>query len=296
MAIQRQNILGIGVSTINMDQAVTAIEEQIARRCPGYVCITGVHGVMESQRDERLRRIHNEAALVTPDGMPLVWLLKLCGWRHVARVYGPDLMLALCQQSAARGYRHYLYGGTDEVLGHLTANLCRRFPGLQIVGAHAPPFRPLTEAEDEAIVHAINRAAPDVVWVGLGTPKQEAWMAAHLGRLEAPVLVGVGAAFDFHAGTKRQAPTWMQQSGLEWLFRLASEPRRLWRRYLINNPLFVCLVISQFLGLRRYPVEGGGATRRARYLSGASPRQGLAARSARLIALARSRPARPDRR
>jgi len=249
------NILGVGISAINMDIALETIEDWIAHHDPHYVCVTGVHGVMESQRDEHLRRIHNQAGLVTPDGMPLVWLSRLKGHRHVDRVYGPDLMVALCERSGVRRYRHFFYGGAEGVPEQLVANLRRRFPELQVAGAHSPPFRPLTPEEDEQAVQMINQAAPDIVWVGLSTPKQERWMAAHVGRVEAPVFIGVGAAFDFLAGRKRQAPRWMQRNGLEWLFRLLTEPRRLWRRYLVNNPLFVLLVLAQALGLRRYSLE-----------------------------------------
>jgi len=251
----RVNILGVGISAINMAMALEIIEGWIARREPHYVCVTGVHGVMESQRDRQLRRIHNQAGLVTPDGMPLVWLSWLKGHRHVDRVYGPDLMLAFCERSVTRGYRHFFYGGAEGVPEQLAANLRRRFPGLKVVGIYSPPFRPLTPEEDEQVVQMINQAAPDIVWVGLSTPKQERWMAAHVGRVKAPVLIGVGAAFDFLAGRKRQAPRWMQRSGLEWLFRLLTEPRRLWKRYLINNPLFVLLVLVQAMGLRRYSLE-----------------------------------------
>ncbi len=248
----RVNVLGVGVSAINMEMAVAALDGWIARREQQYVCITGVHGVMESQRDPALRAILCGSGLTTPDGMPLVWLSKLQGFRHVTRVYGPDLMLAMCECSPEKGYRHFLYGGDEELVEALAARLRQRYAGLQIVGAYAPPFRPLTPEEDAEIVRTINDAAPDIVWVGLSTPKQERWMAEHHRRITAPVLVGVGAAFDFNAGRKRQAPPWMQRHGLEWLFRLFQEPKRLWRRYLLNNPRFVALVLLQALHLRRW--------------------------------------------
>ncbi|HLW60008.1 MAG TPA: WecB/TagA/CpsF family glycosyltransferase [bacterium] len=238
-----------------MDHALAAVERWIARREAHYVCVTNIHGVIESQRDRDLRRIHNAAGLVTPDGMPLVWLSRLRGRRHVERVYGPDLMLALCERSAEMGYRHFFYGGARHVPDRLAANLQRRFPGLRVAGTYAPPFRPLTDAEDEGIVELINRAGPDIVWVGLSTPKQERWMATHVGRVDAPVLIGVGAAFDFHAGVKAQAPRWMQRSGSEWLFRLATEPRRLWRRYATTIPSFLWLCLLQTLGIREFRLE-----------------------------------------
>ncbi|HLB50071.1 MAG TPA: WecB/TagA/CpsF family glycosyltransferase [Anaerolineales bacterium] len=252
MQIERVDVLGVHVSAINMPLALETIEDWIARRERHYVCVTGVHGIMESQQDESLRRIHNAAGLVTPDGMPLVWVSRLKGQRHVNRVYGPDLMLALCERSVAKGYRHYLYGGMEGVPERLAANLQIRFPDLQIVGTYSPRFGPINDEDDAEITHMINDAAPDIVWVGLSTPKQERWMAAHTDRLTAPVLIGVGAAFDFHAGLKKQAPRWMQRSGLEWLFRLVSEPSRLWKRYLINNPKFIFNIALQLTGLRRY--------------------------------------------
>jgi N-acetylglucosaminyldiphosphoundecaprenol N-acetyl-beta-D-mannosaminyltransferase len=233
------DVLGVPVSAIRMSDAVATIESWIADRAPRYVCVTGVHGVMESQRDEELRRIHERAGMVTPDGMPLVWLAHLDGRRHVERVYGPDLMLACCEQSIRSGTRHFFFGGAPGIAARLAARLSARFPGLVVAGTCCPPFRQPTAEEDAQIVATIDAARPDIVWVGLSTPKQERWMADHVGRVDAPVLVGVGAAFDFHAGVKRQAPRWMQRSGTEWVFRLATEPRRLWRRYLVNNPSFV---------------------------------------------------------
>ena len=251
----RVNILGMGISAINMEMALDSIEDWIARRESHYVCVTPVHSVMEYRKDPNLRRICSASGLTTPDGMPLVWLCRLKGHRHVDRVYGPDLMLALCERSVTRGYRHFFYGGAEGVPEQLAANLQHRFPGLTIVGTYSPPFRPLTPEEDDQAVQMINEASPDVVWVGLGSPKQERWMAAHISRVKAPVIIGVGAAFDFLTGRKRQAPRWMQRNGLEWLFRLLTEPRRLWRRYLVNNPLFILLVLAQALELRRYSLE-----------------------------------------
>jgi N-acetylglucosaminyldiphosphoundecaprenol N-acetyl-beta-D-mannosaminyltransferase len=249
----RVDILGVGVSATTMAATLELIEGWIARREPRYVCVSGMHGVMESQRDARLREVHNSADLVTTDGMSLVWVCKLKGCPAVERVYGPDLMLALCQRSPSRGYRHFFYGAAPGVLSALSERLSARFPGLHIAGSYAPPFRPLTPEEDEDVVRRILEARPDVVWVGLSTPKQEHWMADHVERLGGPVLIGVGAAFDFHAGTKRQAPRWMQRNGLEWLFRLSSEPRRLARRYLVNIPLFGLYLVLGSLGLRRPP-------------------------------------------
>lgn len=247
MTVPCTNILGVQISAIDMAMALRTIEAWISRRESHYVCVTGVHGVMESWRDQKLCRIHNAAGLVTPDGMPLVWLSRLMGFRQVERVYGPDLMLAVCKRSATQGYRQFFYGGAPGVADTLAHRLQSRFPGLQVAGFHSPPFRQLTPEEDTDLVERINALQPDILWVGLGTPRQERWMAAYVGRLNVPVLIGVGAAFDFHAGLKRQAPSWMQNSGLEWLFRLLREPRRLWRRYLINNPWFIWLVLLQAL-------------------------------------------------
>jgi N-acetylglucosaminyldiphosphoundecaprenol N-acetyl-beta-D-mannosaminyltransferase len=248
IAAPRIDVLGVAVSAISMDDALEVIDGWITGGDHQYVCVTGVHGVMESQRDPALRRIHNAAGLVTPDGMPLVWLGRWHGHRRITRVYGPDLMLAVCERSIATGYRHFFYGGGEDVAERLVRRLERRFPGLAVAGTYAPPFRPLTTDERDDIVRRINDAKPDVVWVGLGTPKQEHWMAQHVDRLTASVLIGVGAAFDFHAGVKAQAPRWMQRSGLEWLFRLGSEPRRLGRRYAVNNPVFVWMTLRQMWG------------------------------------------------
>jgi N-acetylglucosaminyldiphosphoundecaprenol N-acetyl-beta-D-mannosaminyltransferase len=198
--------------------------------------------VIESQRDPELLAIHNASGLTTPDGMPLVWCARWAGAKHVGRVYGPDLMLALCARAAERGWRSFFYGGAEGVPELLAAQLSERFPGLPVAGSHSPPFRPLTVEEGEAVVDRINAAEPDIVWVGLSTPKQERWMAQYRTMLTAPVLIAVGAAFDIHAGLLPQAPRWMQRSGLEWLYRVFREPKRLWRRYLANNPRFLLAI------------------------------------------------------
>jgi N-acetylglucosaminyldiphosphoundecaprenol N-acetyl-beta-D-mannosaminyltransferase len=243
--IQRVDILGVGISAIDMTMAVTEIGRWIGTGERHYVCVTGVHGVMESQSDPELKAIHNASGLSTPDGMPLVWLGRRAGAKGMRRVYGPDLMLALCEAAVANGWSSYFYGGKDGVAEILASRLTARFPGLRVVGTYAPPFRPLTPEEDEAIVRSINDAAPDLVWVGLSTPKQERWMAGHRARLDAAALLGVGAAFDIHAGQLRQAPPWMQQHGLEWLYRLYREPARLWRRYASMIPRFLIAIVRR---------------------------------------------------
>jgi N-acetylglucosaminyldiphosphoundecaprenol N-acetyl-beta-D-mannosaminyltransferase len=243
----RVDILGVGVNPVNLDDAIATIERWISERSRNYVCVAGAHGVMECRHDQRLRSIHNEASMVTPDGMPLVWLLRLLGKRNVGRVYGPDLMRKMTAVSSLRGYRQFYYGGAEGVANRLRQVLTAAHPDLEVAGTYCPPFRALTAQEDQAAVEAINAARPHIVWVGLSTPKQEFWMATHLGRVEAPVMIGVGAAFDFLAGTKRQAPLWMQRSGLEWLFRLCSEPRRLWRRYAYIVPGFAILAVGDLV-------------------------------------------------
>jgi N-acetylglucosaminyldiphosphoundecaprenol N-acetyl-beta-D-mannosaminyltransferase len=234
-------------------EAVDTIDRWVEGREPNYVCITGVHGVIASQDDADLRRIHNEAGMVTTDGMPLVWLSRRLTPRgtRVERVYGPDLMLAVLDRSETTGWRHFFYGSTRETLERLEANVHARFPRARLVGSYSPPFRPLTEQEEHDLAERIEVAAPDIVWVGLSTPKQERWMAEHVDRLAAPVLVGVGAAFDFHAGVKRQAPRWMQRSGLEWAYRVGTEPRRLAGRYVRSIPRFVWLLAKRGVGKPR---------------------------------------------
>jgi N-acetylglucosaminyldiphosphoundecaprenol N-acetyl-beta-D-mannosaminyltransferase len=239
----RVDVLGVGISAISLDGAVDEIMQWVNDGERHYVCVTNVHTVMECQHDEELRRIHNESGLTTPDGMPIVWCLRRAGPVGVTRVYGPDLMLALSKPLAESRRSVFLYGTTARTLELLSERLTSQFPGLRIAGSYAPPFRPLTPAEDADVVRLINESGADVVWVGLGAVKQEYWMARHRDSLDASALIGVGAAFDFHAGVVKQAPLWMQRHGLEWVYRLCREPRRLWRRYLRTNPAFVGAIL-----------------------------------------------------
>jgi N-acetylglucosaminyldiphosphoundecaprenol N-acetyl-beta-D-mannosaminyltransferase len=241
-----RHILGMRVDATSYPEAAQRITGWARAAESRYVCVATVNNVMEACDSPEFRRIMNEADLVTPDGMPLVWGLRRLGVPHASRVYGPDLTPVVLGAAEQAGLPVGFYGSTPEVLGKLKDALGRRFPRLIAPYWFAPPFRPLTEQEDAAIVQAIRRSQVRILFVGLSTPKQERWMASHRGRLPA-VMIGVGAAFDFLAGTKRQAPGWMQASGLEWLFRLASEPRRLWRRYLKHNPRFAVLFARQLL-------------------------------------------------
>ncbi|PKN88011.1 MAG: glycosyltransferase [Chloroflexi bacterium HGW-Chloroflexi-8] len=245
--VSKCNILGVGISIINMSQTLVIIEDWIENNNHQYVCVTPIHAIMNYQNNPNLLKIANQSGLTTPDGMPVVWLLKLAGYKNVSRVYGPDLMLAVCENGCKKNYRHYMYGSTTNVLLKLTDHLQNRFPGLIISGSYSPPFRILTDEEDQEIINQINSVSPDIVWVGIGSPKQELWMAEHLNKINAKVMIGVGAAFDFHAGHIKQAPLWMQRSGLEWLFRLILEPKRLWKRYLIGYPKFVFLIIREII-------------------------------------------------
>ncbi len=251
----RANVLGVGVSAINLEIALARIARALETKTKGYICVTGVHGVSEAQSDPSFRTILNRAFLNTPDGMPMVWVGRWQGLREMDRVYGPDLMLDVCRHTASHGFTHFFYGGAEGVATELQRRLEARFPGIRIVGTYTPPFRPLNAAEAEALIQHVETLKPDIVWVGLSTPKQEKFMAEYWQKLDTTLMFGVGAAFDFHAGRVRQAPRWMQRSGLEWFYRLLCEPRRLWRRYLKNNPLFILRILGQATGLRRYTLD-----------------------------------------
>ncbi len=248
----RANVLGVGVHAIDLPRAADIIESAVRGGTKGYVCLTGVHGVMEAQRDPRFREILHRALLVAPDGMPTVWVGRWQGNFMMKRVFGPDLMLEVCRRSVGTGTRHFLYGGNPGIAGELAERLRREFPGITVVGTYTPPFRPLDLLEQLAFEKQIETTLPDIVWVGLSTPKQEKFMADNFRRLPCKIMIGVGAAFDFHTKRVKDAPTWIKDAGLQWAHRLCQEPGRLWKRYLVNNSAFLAALSLQFMGLRRY--------------------------------------------
>jgi N-acetylglucosaminyldiphosphoundecaprenol N-acetyl-beta-D-mannosaminyltransferase len=248
----RAEILGIPLAVSDYEEVLDWMEEMIAADARGYVTAAAVNLVMSAQEDPETRTAVLGATLAVPDGQPLVWALHALGYTRATRVYGPDLMIGFCARAARSGTPVYLYGGrTPEALEQLEARLRDRYPGLQIAGGFSPPFRAPTAEERERTIDEINSSGAAVVWVGTGQPKQEKWMHEMRPQLAAPLLVGVGAAFDFHAGLMPQAPAWMQRHGLEWTYRLVREPRRLWRRYARHNPRFVAGFMRQYLVYRR---------------------------------------------
>lgn len=254
MEIQKFNVLGVAMSAMNLDIATQAVLEACAARRKGYVCVTGVHGITEAQSDAAFRRILNNAFLNTCDGMPLVWEGRRAHGAWVNRVYGPDLMLRIMDATRDGKFTHYFYGGAPGVADQLKAAMEQRFPGVRIIGTHCPPFRALDEKECAALIADIAEKKPDLFWVGLSTPKQERFMAEFLPLLDTTVMLGVGAAFDFHTGRMKEAPRWMMRCGLQWLHRLCSDPRRLWRRYGVIVPMYLFRIFLQRTGLKKYPL------------------------------------------
>jgi N-acetylglucosaminyldiphosphoundecaprenol N-acetyl-beta-D-mannosaminyltransferase len=256
----RANVLGVGVHAVDMTSAVETIANAVASGDKGYVCATGVHGIMEAQQDTSLRAIFARSLMVVPDGMPTVWMGHLQGLPGMRRVFGPDLMLAVIGDSALRGCSHFLYGGDHRVAQELEVSLRRRFSKVRIVGTCTPPFRPLDRIEASELEQTIDRLRPDIVWVGLSTPKQEKFMAEYLPRLNTTLMIGVGAAFDFHTGRLKDSPQWIKHLGLQWLHRLLQEPRRLWKRYLLNNPAFLVNAFLQLTNIRRFALDDESRT------------------------------------
>lgn len=236
---RRVDVLGIHVSVTNPDHAVARIGEWIAGGGRECVCVSDVNALLQAREEPSLRAFYNGAGMVLPDGMPLVWAARSAGFPGIERVSGPDLLPRVLQESLVTGWRHYFLGGAEGVAQRLTDRMCERFPGVKIVGVECPPFRELTAAEKAEQVARVNKAQSDIVWIGLGAPKQERWMAEYRPLLEAPVLIGVGAAFNFHSGDVKRAPMVLQRAGLEWVYRLSQEPKRLWRRYAVGIPKFL---------------------------------------------------------
>ncbi|HVY17102.1 MAG TPA: WecB/TagA/CpsF family glycosyltransferase [Rhodopila sp.] len=250
---RRIDVLGVGISPANLPDVVATLDSWRTKGLKGYVCCVSVHGIVTAQRDPKIRAALNGAQIATKDGMPMAWWCRRSGDAASRRVCGSDLFDAVCRYGIERGYRHYFYGGSPAVVEQLAQRVKEAYPGIIVAGYRSPPFRALTPEEDAAYIAEISASGADFVWVGLGMPKQERWMAQMFGKIEASALLGVGAVFDFYAGTKPRAPLWMQRSGTEWLFRLASEPRRLAKRYLIDNSIFVGLTIRHIVrqGFRR---------------------------------------------
>lgn len=244
LAPPRVDVLGVEISAVSLGDIPPIVAGWLDGNRNQYLCVTGVHGVMESQDDDSLKQIHNASGLTIPDGMPMVWSGRHAGLEGIDRSPGPAMMVDVCRWAASAGKSSFFYGGKDGVAELVASKMAERFPGFQVAGCYTPPFRPLTPEEDRKVIETINSSGADLIWVGLSTPKQERWMAEHVHRLQGPcVLFGVGAAFDINAGLVRDAPDWIGRMGLNWLFRLVLEPRRLWRRYLKNNPRFVWRVI-----------------------------------------------------
>jgi len=246
-------VLGIEVDALDMKRAVARMRELLTAPTPSYVCVAGVHGVMEAQRSAQLADAYTNAALTVPDGMPLVWVGHFQGHQSMQRVAGPDFMLEIFRRKEFRNLRHFLYGGEVGVAQQLKAILNRRFPNVCIVGAETPPFRELSVAEEASLTKQIHALQPDIVWIGLGCPRQELFMQRYAKLFNVSVMVGVGAAFDYHTGRIRDSPDWVKRAGLQWFHRLIQDPRRLWKRYLRNNPAFIWRITLQLLTERISP-------------------------------------------
>ncbi len=246
------NILGVRVHATSMDRALARIETLIASGQKGYVCVTGVQGIMEAQSDANLKRIINNSALTIPDGRPTVWVGWLRGFLQMRQVTGPDMMLKIFSLSAEKGYTHYFYGGNTGVAEELKDELTTAYPGAKVVGTYTPPFRPLNAEEEAELIATVNQLKPDFFWVGISTPKQERFMDQYISKLDTKLMLAVGAAFDIHTGRIKDAPYWMKFAGVQWLHRIYQDPSRLWRRYCVNNPRFVYHLIREFLGIATY--------------------------------------------
>ena len=253
--VRQVNVLGVGIDPVDMERTTSLLQTRIRDKAKGYVCLTGVHGIMEAQRDPILKSIFAEALLVAPDGMPTVWMGHLQGFSAMERVFGPDLMIEIMRRTEFRSCTHFFCGGEPGIAESLRDEISRRFPWAQIVGTYSPPFRPMTGVEERELETRVQSLRPDIIWVGMSTPKQERFLAHYLPLLDTKLMIGVGAAFLFHTGAIQDSPGWVKQAGLQWLHRLLQEPSRLWRRYLLNNPLFIIFALLQICGLKHYVLE-----------------------------------------
>lgn len=246
------SILGVKVHATSMERALARIESALRNGEKGYVCVTGVQGIMEAQADSSLKRIINNSVLTTPDGRPTVWVGWLRGFFKMRQVTGPDMMLKICALSEEKRYKHFFYGGVEGVAQQLKDSLTARFPNMRVVGTYTPPFRPLNAEEEADLVRMVAETRPDFFWVGLSTPKQERFMDQYISKLDTKLMFGVGAAFDIHTGRIKDAPYWMKLTGVQWMHRIYQDPKRLWKRYLVNNPKFVYQIMLELLGIGKY--------------------------------------------
>ena len=249
------NILGVRIHPINIPIVILKINDLIQSGKKGYIILTTVHGIMESQRSLKVKAAYNHSFLTVPDGMPLIYIGKLFGHPKISRCYGPDLMLAVMDASVIKGYTHFLYGGKEGISQELKHVMQSKFPEIKIVDTYTPPFGPLNENEKKYLIERVHHLKPNIIWVGLGAPKQEMFMHEYLPLLDTNLMIGVGAAFDFNTGQIKSAPSWLQKMALEWIYRLAQEPKRLWKRYLLNNPLFLWNFALQTLKIKKYEIE-----------------------------------------
>lgn len=248
-------VLGVAISAVSLESAAQIIARWVKDRERRFVTVTGVHGVIEAQGDPMFKWILNRSGICVPDGVPIVWLAWLAGHSGVTRVFGPDLMLKVSSVLGERNGSAFYYGGLPGVADELATAISARYPGIQTAGTYSPPFRELTDGEARSVVDLVNRSGADVLWVGLSTPKQERWMWNFRARLKVPVIAGVGAAFDYNTERIGRAPRWIQQGGFEWFYRLVQDPRRLWKRYARNNPLFVYYLLCEKLRLRKFDID-----------------------------------------
>jgi len=247
------HVLGVEVDAIDMKGALSHVATALRESRKGYVCVAGVHGIIEAQRSPLVAQIYAGSEMTIPDGMPLVWVGRIQGHASMRRVTGPDLMLEIFRRKEFSEVTHFLYGGVEGVADELREKLTEQFPWVRIVGTCTPPFHDLSQAEEKELVARIGELKPDIIWIGIGCPKQELFMSRYLPLLETKLMFGVGAAFDYHTGRIRDCSDWIKQAGLQWLHRLMQDPRRLWRRYLSTNPAFIWHIALQLTGLRRYP-------------------------------------------